>query len=87
MGGRLLPGRSTPSSVGRLGGVYGSGDGVLQSPAAVAFVVREFGNGGRLQFFATPDAVAMAAMSIARTFWMATVARARNPHICFAFSK
>jgi hypothetical protein len=50
-------------------------------------VVREFGNGGRLQFFATPDAVAMAAMSISRTFWMATVARVRNPHICFAFSK
>ena len=51
-------------------------------PAAMAFVpglglvVREFGNGGRVQFFATQDAIAMAAMSVMKTTWMATVARA-----------
>ena len=62
-------------------GKRGSGDGEFMHPEAVAFVpdlglvVREFGNGGRLQFFATPDAVAMAAMSIARTSWMAAAAR------------
>ncbi len=63
-------------------GKRGSGDGEFMHPEAVAFVpdlglvVREYGNGGRLQFFATPDAVAMAAMSIARTSWMAAAARA-----------
>lgn len=61
----------------KLGG-YGSGDGEFVFPTAMAFVpglglvVREFGNRGRLQFFATRDAIAMAAM---RTTWMATVAR------------
>ena len=64
-------------------GAPGSGHGELIFPSAVAFVpglgliVREYGNGGRVQLFATPDAVAMAAMSVMRTTWMATVARFR----------
>ncbi len=58
-------------------GKKGSGDGEFTYPGAVAFVpglglvVREFGIGegigGRVQIFATPDAVAMAAMSAMRT--------------------
>ena len=49
----------------------------LSHPSAMAFVpglgliVREHGNGGRAQLFA----VAMAAMSVMRTTWMATVLR------------
>ena len=38
-------------------------------------VVREYGNSGRLQFFATPDAIAMASMSPCRVAWMGVVAR------------
>jgi len=61
-------------------GAFGNGHGGLIWPSAVAFVpglgliVREHGN-GRVQLFATPDAVAMAAMSVMRTTWMATVLR------------
>ena len=42
---------------------------------SVGLVVREY-DGGRLQVFATPDAVAMAAMSPLRVGWMVGVARA-----------
>ena len=50
-------------------------------PSALALVpsqclvVREAGSGGQLQFFATPDAVAMASMSAARVGWMSAVVR------------
>jgi hypothetical protein len=63
-------------------GKWGDGDGEFISPSALALVpglgliVQESGNGGRLQFFATPDAVAMAAMSVARVAWLGSVARA-----------
>ncbi len=55
-------------SLGKAGGGYGSGDGEFGSPTALAvvpglgLVVREANNGGRLQVFATPDAIAMAAL-------------------------
>jgi hypothetical protein len=51
-------------------------------PAALAvvpslgLVVREVGKGGRLQVFATPDAIAMASMSPTRVSWMCAMARA-----------
>jgi hypothetical protein len=66
-----------PASLGK----YGWGDGEFSGPSALAlvpglgFVVRQVGNGGRLQFFATPDAIAMASMSAARVGWMVAVAR------------
>ena len=59
----------------------GSGDGHLRLPATVALVpglglvVREFGGGGAIQLFATPDAIAMASMSPHRVAWMVVVAR------------
>jgi hypothetical protein len=62
-------------------GKMGSGDGEFISPTALALVpglglvVRDDGEGGRLQFFATPDAIAMASMSAARVGWMVAVAR------------
>jgi hypothetical protein len=62
-------------------GEAGSGDAEISWPVALGvvpglgLVVREAGNGGRLQVFATPDAVAMAAMSPARVAWMGAVAR------------
>jgi hypothetical protein len=62
-------------------GNYGSGDGDFNSPFALALVpglglvARERGN-RRLQFFATPDAIAMASMSALRAAWMVTVSRA-----------
>jgi hypothetical protein len=62
-----------------LGG-YGSGVGELIFPIALAvvpglgLVVREADNDGRLQVFATPDAIAMAAMSPCRVAWMGVVA-------------
>ncbi len=58
----------------------GIGDGEFWSPAALAvvpglgLVVREYGS-GRLQVFAAPDAIAMAAMPPVRVAWMAAVAR------------
>jgi hypothetical protein len=47
-------------------------------------VVRDGAEGGRLQIFATPDAIAMASMSAARVGWMVAVARAivRRSHTC-----
>jgi sugar lactone lactonase YvrE len=68
--------------LGKAGGGYGSGDGEFDGPTALAvvpglgLVVREWGNRGRLQVFATPETVAMAAMSCMRVTWMVAVARA-----------
>ncbi len=68
-------------SVGKAGGGAGSGDGEFWYPTALAVVpalgllVREYGN-RRLQVFATPDAIVMAAMSPDRVAWMTAVARA-----------
>jgi hypothetical protein len=62
-------------------GQRGGGDGEFSWPSALALVpglglvVREEGNGGRLQFLATPDAIAMASMSAARVGWLVAVAR------------
>ncbi len=62
-------------------GWYGCRDGEFWYPATVAvvpglgLVVRESGN-ERLQVFATPDTIAMAAMSPHRVAWMTVVARA-----------
>ncbi len=62
-------------------GKRGSGDGEFDTPSALALVpglglvVRERGN-CRLQFFTTPDAIAMASMSVHRVAWLAAVARA-----------
>jgi hypothetical protein len=67
-------------SLGKAGGGLGSGDGEFDSPSSLVIVpglglvVREDGN-ERLQVFATPDAIAMAAMPPARVAWMAAVAR------------
>ena len=64
------------------GGGYGNGDGEFANPAALALVpglglvVRENGNGGRLQVFSTPDMVAMRRMAPIRVSWMAAAARA-----------
>jgi hypothetical protein len=38
-------------------------------------VLDEFDSRGRLQFFATPDAMVMASMSASRVGWMVAVAR------------
>jgi hypothetical protein len=62
-------------------GEEGSGDGEFKLPSALALVpglglvVRELGNDGRVQFFATPDAIAMASMSATRVGWMVAVSR------------
>jgi hypothetical protein len=62
-------------------GKYGSGDGEFNLPSALALVpglglvVRENGNGGQVQFFATPAAIAMASMSPCRVAWMVAVSR------------
>jgi hypothetical protein len=70
------------SGVGRARlGKVGSGDGEFVLPSALALVpglglvVRDVGNRGRLQVFATPDAIAMASMSAWRVAWMVAVAR------------
>ncbi len=61
-------------------GKWGHGKGEFHVPSALALVpglglvVREEGN-SRVQFFATPDAIAMAAMSVHRVAWMVGVAR------------
>jgi hypothetical protein len=61
-------------------GKRGNGHGEFWHPSALALVpglglvVRELGN-PRLQFFATPDAIAMSSMSAARVGWMVAVAR------------
>jgi hypothetical protein len=62
-------------------GEWGSGDGEFFEPSALALVrglglvVREDGNYGRMQFFATPDTIAISSMSAARVGWMVAVAR------------
>jgi hypothetical protein len=67
-------------SLGKAGGRHGSGDGELTNPTALAvvpglgLVVRDHGY-QRLQVFATPDAIAMAAMSCMRVAWMVAVVR------------
>ena len=59
------------------------GDGVFGCPSALALVpslglvVRGTANGGRVQVFATPDAIAMASMSVPRVAWMVAVTRGR----------
>ncbi len=73
----------------RLGSVgRGPGDsGEFSLPSALALVpglglvVREFGR-GRLQFFKTPDAIAMSSMSAVRVGWMAAVARGGTHRAC-----
>jgi DNA-binding beta-propeller fold protein YncE len=68
-------------SLGKAGGGAGSRDGEFDWPTALAvlpdlgLVVRERRN-ERLQVFATPDTIAMAAMSCVRVAWMVAVARA-----------
>jgi hypothetical protein len=75
---RFVGGASDQSCLGKTG----HRDGEFKFPSALAFVpglglvVRERDNGGRVQFFATPDVVAMASMSAIRTSWMMTVALA-----------
>ncbi len=55
---------------------------LLDGPTAIAVVpgvglaIRDYGNGGQVQFFATPDAVAKASMSAPRIAWMGGVVRA-----------
>jgi hypothetical protein len=67
---------------GRLTAVGGGGDGMFQCPTAVTWVaglglaVREDGFAGRVQFFTTPDVIAMESMSPHRVGWMVAVARA-----------
>ena len=62
-------------------GEYGFGDGQFTTPSTIALVpglglaVREAGTNGRVQLFATPDAIAMASMSPCRVAWMVAVAR------------
>jgi hypothetical protein len=58
------------------------GDGELSCPTALAqvpglgLVVLDYhGGGGRVQFFATPDVIAMSSMSPHRVAWMIAVAR------------
>jgi hypothetical protein len=71
---------------GGVGGValgkWGSGDGEFRYPSALALVpglglvVQDLARDGHMQFFATPDAIAMASMSPFRVAWVAAVARA-----------
>jgi hypothetical protein len=67
------------ASLGRAGGGHGTGHGEFWCPSALAavpglgLVVRDIHG---LHVFATPDAIAMAAMSPTRVAWMAAVARA-----------
>jgi hypothetical protein len=69
-------------SLGKAAGGTGSEDGEFSCPNSLAvvpglgLVVREDGNYGRLQVFATPDAIAMVAMLCMRVAWMAAMARA-----------
>jgi hypothetical protein len=69
-------------SLGKACGGEGSEDGEFSLPTALAvvpglgLVVRGYGNGGRVQVFATPDAIAMAAMSCMRVAWIVATARA-----------
>jgi hypothetical protein len=79
---KFVGGDMDGGGVGRASlGKYGGGDGEFEYPSALALVpglglvVRDIASGGRLQFFATPDAIAMASMSPLRVVWMAAVAR------------
>ena len=62
-------------------GKWGTWDGEFMWPSALALVpglglvVRELDNGGRVQVFVTPDAIAMASMSARRVAWMVAVVR------------
>jgi hypothetical protein len=59
-------------------GKRGSGDwlpSALALAPGLGLAMREDGNYGRLQFFATPDAIAMASMSASCVGWMVAVAR------------
>ncbi len=76
-------------TLGKAGGGGGRGDGEFNGPTALAvvpglgLVVREWIY-ERLQVFATPDAIAMAAMSPNRVAWMGAVAQAvlrRRVHV------
>jgi hypothetical protein len=68
-------------SLGKAGGGSGSGDGefwnltALTVVAGLGLVVRDVHN-FRIQVFATPDTIAMAAMSRSRVAWMVAVVRA-----------
>ena len=70
------------SLLGKAGGMYGDGNGEFCHPAALALVpglglvVREYGNGRRLQVLPTPDMVNMRRMAPIRVAWMGAVARA-----------
>jgi len=82
VGGGVDGGGGGGGDVGRARlGRWGGGDGEFKWPSALALVpgvglaVREVGNRGRVQFFATQDAIAMASMSAARVGWMVGVAR------------
>jgi hypothetical protein len=63
-------------------GKWGDGDGEFHYPTAIALVpglglvVQDHARDGHMQFFATPDALAMASMSVHRVAWLAAVARA-----------
>jgi hypothetical protein len=63
-------------------GISGRVDGELMYPSAVSLipglglVVLELGNDGRVQFFTSPDAIAMDSMSPHRVGWIAAVVRA-----------
>jgi hypothetical protein len=71
-----------------LGGTRGQGcgDGDFTCPSTLVLVpglglvVREDSGSGRLQLFATPDAIAMASMSPHRVAWMVAVARGVAAH-------
>jgi hypothetical protein len=64
-------------------GKKGNGDGEFRLPSALALVpglglvVRDAASGGRVQVLASPDAIAMASMSVPRVAWMVAVARGR----------
>jgi hypothetical protein len=80
VGGSVGSGGDSGEGRARLGKM-GRGDGEFVLPSALALVpglglvVRDVGNRGQLQFFATPDAIAMASMSAPRVAWLVAVAR------------
>jgi hypothetical protein len=68
------PSRSASGGMGLESGEFSCPTALALVPC-LGLVVREHGNGGRVQFFATPDAIAMASMSVHRVGWMVAVAR------------
>ena len=66
--------RATMGQLGREIGEFTGLDGMTLVPG-LGLVTREFWNNGRVQVFATPDVVAMGAMSHMRVAWMVAVAR------------